>query len=103
MGNTETNNNFFRKFKYNLLIDHLKRIFQFVICFITWRLISATCEELDDKICADADNFLHLSTETHESHTCLTLAKNPPIIEKLFPMVALKSTTLHLLSATSWE
>ena len=49
-----------------------------------------------------ADNFLHLCTETHESHTCLTLAKNSPIMEKLFLMVALKSTTLHLLSATSW-
>ena len=49
-----------------------------------------------------ADNFLHLCTETHESHTCLTLAKNSSIMEKLFLMIALKSTTLHLLSATSW-
>ena len=44
----------------------------------------------------DADNFLHLCTETHESHTFLTQAKNSSIMEKL------KSTTLHLLSATSW-
>ena len=50
-----------------------------------------------------ADNFFHLCIETHESHTCLTLAKNPPIVEKLFLMVALKSTTLHLLPATSWK
>ena len=48
-----------------------------------------------------ADNFLRLCTETDESHTCLTLAKNSAIMEKLFPMIALKSTTvtLHLLSA----
>ena len=49
-----------------------------------------------------ADIYLHLCTETHESHTSLTLAKNCPIMEKLFLMVALKSTTLHLLSVTSW-
>ena len=40
-----------------------------------------------------ANNFLHLCTERHESHTCLTLAKNSPIMEKLFLMVALKSIT----------
>ena len=50
-----------------------------------------------------ADNFLHLCIERHESHTCLTLAKNSPIMDKRFLMVALKSTTLHLLSATSWK
>ena len=50
-----------------------------------------------------ADDFLHFCTETHGSRTCLTLAKNSPIMEKLFLMVALKSTTLHLLSATSWK
>ena len=50
-----------------------------------------------------ADNFLHLCAETHESYNCLTLAKNFPIMEKLFLMVALKSNTLHLLSVTSWE
>ena len=49
-----------------------------------------------------ADNFLHLCTETHESHTCLTLAKNSSIMENLFLMVALKSIKLHLLSVTSW-
>ena len=42
-----------------------------------------------------ADNFLYLCTETHESHACLALAKNSPIMEKRFLMVALKSTTLH--------
>ena len=29
-----------------------------------------------------ADNFLHLCTETHESHTCLTLAKNSSVMEE---------------------
>ena len=29
-----------------------------------------------------ADYFLHLCTETHESHTCLTLTKNFSIMEK---------------------
>ena len=49
-----------------------------------------------------ADNFLHLCTETHESHTCLTLANNSPIIYgETFPDGCTKSTTLHLLSATS--
>ena len=45
-----------------------------------------------------ADNFLHLCTETHESHTCLTLAKNSSIMEKLYLMVALKSNN-HCISA----
>ena len=44
-----------------------------------------------------ADNFLHLCAETHESHTCLTLAKNSSIIEKLYMMVALKSTNCHCI------
>ena len=48
-----------------------------------------------------ADNFLHLCTETHESHTCLTLAKNSSIMKNLFLMVALKSTRLHLLSVVT--
>ena len=29
------------------------------------------------------DNFLHLCIETHESQTCLTLAKTSSIMEKL--------------------
>ena len=48
-----------------------------------------------------ADNFLHLCTETHESHTCLTLAKNSSIMEKLYLMVTLNnnySSKLRLLA-----
>ena len=44
-----------------------------------------------------ADYFLHLCTETHESHTCLTLTKNFSIMEKLYLMVALKSTNCHCI------
>ena len=60
MGNTDTNKSFFRKIKYNLVIETIWGRF-FVICFITW-LIPATYEELDDNVCVlcnYADNFLH--------------------------------------------
>ena len=60
MGNTDTNKSFFRKIKYNLVIETIRGRF-FVICFITW-LIPATCEELDDNVCVlcnYVDNFLH--------------------------------------------
>ena len=38
-----------------------------------------------------------LIDETHESHTCLTLAKNPSIMEKLYLMVALRSNNCHCI------
>ena len=79
----------------------MRTIFQFAICFITWRLISTTCEELDDNVCVlwlGSDNFLHLCTERHESHTCLTLANNSPIMEKRYLMVTPKSNN-HCISA----
>ena len=36
-------------------------------------------------VCSDnyADDFLHLCIETHESQTCLTLAKNSSVMEKI--------------------
>ena len=60
MGNTDTNKSFFRKIRYNLVIETIRGRF-FVISLITW-IIPATCEELDDNVCVPynyVDNFLH--------------------------------------------
>ena len=53
---------------------------------------AATCKELGDNVCVlcnYVDNLaiisctaLHLCIKTHESQTCLTLAKNSSIMEK---------------------
>ena len=40
------------------------------VCYVIMLIISCTA--------------LHLCIETHESQTCLTLAKNSPIMEKFF-------------------
>ena len=48
-----------------------------------------------------ADNFLHLCTETHESHTCLTPAENSNLVGRTYLMVTLKSIAFRL-SVTSW-
>ena len=60
MSNTDTNKSFFRKIKYNLVIETIWGQ-RFIICFITW-LIPAKCKELDDIVCVlcnYVDNFLH--------------------------------------------
>jgi len=41
----------------------LRTIFQFVICFISWQLISAMCEELDERVCVLLIGFEWLSIQ----------------------------------------
>ena len=55
------------------------------IFHVKW--LDYTCQELDDDVWLGAikcsHNFLHICTETQESKTCFTIAKNSSIMEKL--------------------
>ena len=101
MGNKETNNNFFLKFKYNLLIETIwGRFFILLYASLLGGLFQLRARSLMTMFgCYNyADNFLHLCIETRESHTCLTPAKNSSIMKKLYLKVTLKSNN-HWISA----
>ena len=83
MGNIDTNIFFFRKVKYDLIIETFEDDFSLYASLLGLFRLRARSWMTKPVYYNYTDNFLHFCIETHESQTCLTRAKTSSIMEKL--------------------
>ena len=83
MGNIDTNIFFFRKVKYDFIIETFEDDFSLYASLLGLFRLHARSWMTKPVYYNYTDNFLHFCIETHESQTCLTQAKTSSIMEKL--------------------